>query len=174
MIFWQYNASKNPERLAERLPKYKGGQVMLHTKGETLRGEITDYEVSGSRVRFRLRWLAIKRVIRKSKWYKRASWKWEFLHIPTHRLKCAIDVEVGIGEERGLSDDEILHRDVALAKFHQNKEWRFWKFRTNPKCLFFSTTNPGERGVLFQPHDPRNLALIENEVTDPCAPRRQS
>ena len=179
MIFWQHKASKEPARLAERLFKYTGGQILLNTKGETLRGEITDYEEKGSVIAFRLRWLAKKRVISPSRFFRKGAWKWELTHSstlpkPLDKIVCAIHLEIQNGEERGPEEEteEPITQAIEVDKFHQNKQWRIWRFQTKPKCLFFSTKTPNERGVLFQPHDPRNLRLEDGEIVDPYAPKQ--
>ncbi|MSU55645.1 MAG: hypothetical protein EXS46_03880 [Candidatus Taylorbacteria bacterium] len=176
MIFWQYNASREPVRLAVRLAKYKGGQILLNTSGKTVRGLITDYVEKGPEIIFHLGWLAEKRIISPSVWFKKDAWKWELIHMPLHpKISCAINLEILDGEERGSTEGtgtESLNRKVELRKFYQNKEWKIWRFHTLPKCLFFSTRVTGERGVLFQPQDPRNLLLKDYEVIDPFAPKR--
>lgn len=173
MIFWQHDASKELDRLAIRLMKYKGGQILINTKGETLRGAIIDYEETGAQINFSLLWLAKKRIVSNSSLC--SKWKWELTHEPTSKISCAITIELVSGEEKGpksenLSAEMLAH--VELKKFYQNKQWKKWGLWgiVYPKCLFFSTKIPGERGTLFQPHDPRNLKLEGENIIDPYAP----
>lgn len=176
MMFWQYDASVDSARLASRLMKYKGGQILVNTRGETLQGEIARYEETCPQVKFHLGWLARKVSTSDSHWYQRGSCRWELLHTPAlpeplNVISCAIVIELQVGEEHDLTQPKAATPFVsrlAVAKFYQNKEWHIGRFRTRPKCLFFSTTIPGERGILFQPHDPRNLRLENGKIIDPC------
>ena len=176
MRFWQYRASKYSKRLAHRLKKFNHGQLLLeHAGGETFRGQIKEFRLSeGGKIEFDLHWRASKVIISKSLWLPK--WKWELAKWDWHKdsssipiLACAVDVEVKTGNEHGhLEDLPADALKVELRKFHQNKAGKKGK-TVYPKCLFFTTTL-GEKGTLFQPHDPRNLTVEDGEVVDPFAP----
>jgi len=171
MIFWQYDAKKNFERLSERLLKYKGGQLLLRTDEGELRGPVTDYEETGPKIAFRLQWLAKKKILSNSRW--NPEWKWQLTHEPASTLICSITLEFERGAERGPKDESGAGTESSIftfgkiKKFYQNKQKRLGGV-VFPKCLFFTTTL-GERGTLFQLHDPRNLQLEGETILDPGA-----
>lgn len=170
MIFWQHSASQHLGRLSERLAKYQGGQILLNTKMGIFRGPINNFTVVGEQIKFDLLWLAKKRVISKPLCMK---WKWEMTHEQVRNVECKITIELRTGTEKGPAEGPTeMQAEVPVKKFYQNKQgkrWWWWGV-VYPKCLFFSTSIAGERGVLFQPNDPRNLQLVGEVIIDPFAP----
>ncbi|MEK7575053.1 MAG: hypothetical protein AAB511_02360 [Patescibacteria group bacterium] len=184
MRIWQFKASKHPERLAARLAKFNGGQLLLETETGTFRGQLesidplTSIKCSGDgKLEFSLIWRAQKVTLSKSVWHPKwkwelAQWNWHHASGPTPIRGCSIHVEMTEGNETGHPNKQVtegLTAKVALKRFYQDKSaWGHGILF--PKCLFF-TTDRGEKGTLFQPRDPRNLVLKEDgTILDPSLP----
>lgn len=182
MRIWKYRARSHTERLAHRLKKYDGGQLLLETTGETYRGQISSFRLDGTKIDFQLLWLArrfeIRRLLLANKW------RWEIQELRTHAndstsvlFRCKT-INLELVDSGHLGDERPAVRGakagIDIDRFHQNKAHlgRIAKIKVlYPKCLFFDTTF-GEHGVLFQPSDPRNLKLEKDgTITDPLCPK---
>lgn len=172
MRFWKFNPAKYPDRLAHRLEKYGGGQLLLTINGKIVRGEIRRFSVDGAQIFFEFSWLAEKNVTQQTLWY--SHWVWKLTHPPIRDVRCAMDIEISTGGE-----PRARQRTVKVRDFYQNKppDWKWvpvsWKV---PKSLFFRTSD-GAVGVLYQLHDPRNLILREYQgeylIEDPTLPPKK-
>jgi hypothetical protein len=180
MRIWKYEAKRHSDRLAHRLKKYDGGQILLVTSAVTYRGQISNYQLIGTTIDFKLTWLARKRIISNSFWSPKWSWelvqyRWPATDSSFVLLRnTAINLEMtNSGHEGHDRPENQAIADIDVAKFHQNKthDGKIAGSKvTHPKCLFFVTTL-NESGALFQPSDPRNLEILaDGTVIDPLCP----